>query len=61
MNRKNKIMAALAMGAVALVVASGVARCALSEAGDPPPEPAPAQEAEHAEPGTPDEIGRAHV
>lgn len=53
MNRKNKIMAALAMGAVALVVASGVARCALSEAGDPPPEPAPAQEAEHAEPGTP--------
>lgn len=31
MKRKNKIMAALAIGAVALVVASGVVRCSLSD------------------------------
>lgn len=39
MNRKNKVMAALAIGAVALVVASGVARCSLAVDDDAPQEP----------------------
>lgn len=36
MNRKNKILAVLAIGAVALVVASGIARCSLSGDVAPP-------------------------
>lgn len=44
MNRKNKIVPALAIGAVALVVASGVTRCTLSDGGAEPTEPSPAQE-----------------
>lgn len=52
MKRKNKIMAALAMGAVALVVASGVARCSLADGQDANLEPAsgkPAVQAAHDE------------
>ncbi len=44
MKRKNKIMAALAIGAVALVVASGVTRCTLSNGGEDAPEPSVTQE-----------------
>lgn len=44
MNRKNKIMAALAIGAVALVVASGVTRCTLSSGSEEAPEPSSTQE-----------------
>ncbi len=47
MERKNKIMAALAIGAVALVVASGAVRCSLSDGGNanraPDPEKPAAQ------------------
>lgn len=48
MERKNKIMAALAIGAVALVVASGVARCSLADGGDANPAPEPEKPAEQA-------------
>ena len=46
MNRKNKIMAALAIGAVALVVASGIARCTLADGEGAQPEPSEALEAQ---------------
>lgn len=42
MKRKNKVMLALALGAVVLVIGSGVARCSLAPAEDAP---APEQEA----------------
>lgn len=55
MKRKNKIMAVLAIGAVALVVASGVARCSLADGQDASLEPdsgKPAMQAVHDEGNT---------
>lgn len=46
MKRKNKIMAALAIGAVALVVASGITRCALTDESAEPTEAYSSQEAQ---------------
>ncbi|WP_278853305.1 hypothetical protein [Gordonibacter pamelaeae] len=44
MSRKNKIMAAIAAGALVLLVGSGVARCSLASADGPAPEDAPQQQ-----------------
>lgn len=46
MSRKNKVMAALAIGAVAIAVASGVARCTLADNDAAPQEPSSAQGAQ---------------
>lgn len=48
MERKNKIMAALAIGAVALVVASGAVRCSLSDGGNANQAPEPEKPAAQA-------------
>lgn len=44
MTKKNKIMAAIAAGALVLLVGSGVARCSLASADGPAPEDAPQQQ-----------------
>lgn len=52
MEKKNKVIAGLAIGAVALLAASGVARCSLSRDGQSalsPEQPAPIEQAQQAE------------